>query len=46
MTTPFLRPNLKGILFFLSSLFVVLNLFPMPDFRYSAMTYRFSVSWP
>ena len=46
MTSPFLKPNLKGILFFLSSLFVVLNLFPMPNFRYSAMTDRFSISWP
>ena len=46
MTSPFWKPNLKGVLIFLSALFVVLNLFPMPNFRYSAMTYRFSVSWP
>ena len=46
MTSLFWKPNLKGVLIFLSALFVVLNLFPMPNFRYSAMTYRFSVSWP
>ena len=46
MTSPFWKPNLKGVLIFLSALFVVLNLFPTPNFRYSAMTYRFSVSWP
>ena len=46
MASPFWKPNLKGVLIFLSALFDVLNLFPMPNFRYSAMTYRFSVSWP
>ena len=46
MSSPFLKPNLKGFLIFLSTLFITLNLLPMPVFGYSAMTYRFSVSWP
>ncbi len=46
MTSPYLKPNLKGFLIFLSTVFVALNLLPMPNFGYSAMTYRFSISWP
>ena len=46
MPAPFIKPNLKGVLIFLSTVFVALNLLPTPNFGYSAMTYRFSVSWP
>jgi len=41
-----IKPNLSGILLFLSSLFIALNLLPMPTFTYSAMSYKASVAWP
>lgn len=46
MCSPWLQPNLKGLLLFFSTLTIALNLLPMPTFGYSAMTYRASVSWP
>jgi hypothetical protein len=46
MTSAWIKPNLKGVMLFLSALFVALNLLPMPSFRYSAMNYHASVSWP
>jgi len=44
--SPWFRPNIQGLLLYVSALFVALTLLPMPTVRYSAMTYRGAVTWP
>ena len=46
MQSAWIKPNLNGLLIFLSAGFVALNLLPMPALSYSAMDFRASVSWP